>query len=394
MALGPDHFNVTVSLSPLFCYFGADTGGIFQDASEPYMWVLMFKIDGETLSQNGNGLQGTPSYFFSPGSHGNLADEVYPGQNVHVPPQIGTWETSLQPIPLGLPGSPVAEVPGLIGCFVVLLEWNETPDSAMEAGHQEVNSLVQSTLNDIVASIGLAGLAADAVAEVATAASKGKVLAIGDAVQIVLNRRLKPVLDLFASTAAGATEATIINNLGLDGFIGSVIGRDQVMGVGMQLFTQKDLAKTSDDSHAPISMAFDDNPRQPESGRWAYTLHGSAWAHIQYKPIPEGIVPDASRLRVACVTKAYSQTRGRWISHVGGTQDGTSWRIARANAIDLIQRGQKSFFVHAEDGAQAEVLVADSPQVGHTYLATRPDGRPEDNLVNLPACPMYAVNYY
>lgn len=39
--------------------------------------------------------------------------------------------------------------------------------------------------------------------------------------------------------------------------------------------------------------------------------------------------------------------------------------IARANAIDLIQRGQKSFFVHAYDGAQAEVLVADNPQVGH-----------------------------
>jgi hypothetical protein len=388
MALGPDNFNASVAFTTLFDFFGADSGGLLQDDSEPYLWVVMFKIDGTSLVQDGNYLAGAASFFLSPGSHGNIADEVSDGANVRIPPQVGRWDTTLQPIPIGVAGYEFTSIPPLIGCAAVLLEENDTPDSAMEAGHQEVNTLVQTTLNDVLTNTGLAGLAADTAAEIATQAAKGKTVAPADAMQTVLQRRLKPVQDLFTATVPGAVESSIINNLDLGGFIGSGISRDQIMGANFQLFGQSDLLRT--DEHDPIPILFAmDNP-----DNWAYNLHGDAWAHIRYLPIPQETTPSGDLVQISCITKSYSDTRGEWISSVGGVENGTPWRLPRSWAVDFIQKGQKSFFVQGPSGSHADVVVGDDARVGHPYLTTRPDGKPDDNLLSLPACPAFDVEYY
>jgi hypothetical protein len=88
---------VSVKLSSIYCRDEADGIG---DA-EPYLWAILFKIDGETIRQ-APGLPllvGDAVFHFGPGSHGNLGTRsVDAGETVQIPAAIGEWHTGLQPI--------------------------------------------------------------------------------------------------------------------------------------------------------------------------------------------------------------------------------------------------------------------------------------------------------
>ena len=103
MTLGPDHFNLTVSLGSVFVFQGDDEDDVLGGESEPYLWTFMVKVDGEGLIQDGNALVGAPVCFFGAGSHGNLGGSIEHGTRA-VPPGVGTWSTSLQPIPISVAG--------------------------------------------------------------------------------------------------------------------------------------------------------------------------------------------------------------------------------------------------------------------------------------------------
>ena len=72
MALGPENFNATIALNSVFCFQGEDIHDFFDEDSEPYLWVIMVKIDAEGAA-SGRQLPGRRGEVFllagQPGQH-------------------------------------------------------------------------------------------------------------------------------------------------------------------------------------------------------------------------------------------------------------------------------------------------------------------------------------
>ena len=88
--------------------------------------------------------------------------------------------------------------------------------------------------------------------------------------------------------------------------------------------------------------------------------------------------------RIDCVNKSHRFDPHEHITNVGGV-DGGGWKITQQRAIDLIERGEWSFYTNAA-GRSARVIVETSPW-GHKYLRTEADRVLENNLLLLPECP-------
>lgn len=143
---------VQVKLSSIFCYDEADGIG----NAEPYLWTIFFKIDGETIKQNGIKLTGDAVFFFGPGSHENLnTHSVVDGESVKIPPALGEWKTTLQPIILEDFNKKKHPIPGIIGVAVVLMEEDNVSNSGAEAGHQALNNFIRKSINDFIHGISL-----------------------------------------------------------------------------------------------------------------------------------------------------------------------------------------------------------------------------------------------
>jgi hypothetical protein len=387
MAFGPNHFNTTIALNSVFCFQGDDIDGIFDGDSDPYLWVIMVKIDGEGLHQNGNFLAGQAKFFFSPGSHGNIGGSISGNQTRKIPNPVGRWQTSMRPIPISIPGQQMTTIPGVILCCAVLMEENLTPDSAVEAAHQSLNNLVKTTVANTIASIGLAGFAADAAAEVALQASQGNTISLATAAQRTLNRRLKPIQDLFTVAAPANLVMTILQNLKLDGFLGTAIDADKPMGVFYQAFGQTEIADTFTSAPGiPHGSPIDINSKMWNMPKWAYTLHGKAYAHHKFVPKAP---PAKSRLQVTCTSKRHLMSGEKRISSIGGVDDGKFWTFGRSEAADLIRNGQKTFFVAGPGNQTVDVAAVQGGfYFGRPwfYLQTPADQFGGNNLLNLPDC--------
>jgi hypothetical protein len=388
MALGPDNFNTTIALNSVFCFQGDDIDDIFDEDSEPYLWVIMVKIDGEGFFQQGNFLAGEPRFFFSPGSHGNIGGSTGSGRTSTIPATVGTWQTSLAPIPISVAGQQLTTIPGVILCCAVLMEENLTPNSSVEAGHQSLNNLVMTTVANTIASLGLAGFAADAAAEVALEASRGNIISIATAAQRTLNRRLKPIQDLFTVAAPSNLVVTILQNLNLGGFIGTAIDADKPMGVFFKSFGQAELAATFESAPGLPSGygRIDINSHLWNMPEWAYTLHGEAYAHHKFV---RAAPPVSGRLQVTCTSKR-RLIGGKRVSGIGGVDNDKFWALGRGEAADMIRSGQKTFFVAGPGNNIVDVAAV---QGGFTsgrpwfYLQTVADQVKSNNLLELPDCP-------
>ena len=387
MPLGPDNFNLTVSLDSIFCFQGDDIDDVFDEESEPYLWVLMIKLDGEGLFQDGNFLVGMPNFFFSPGSQGNIGGSILRGTR-RLPANVGRWETSIKSIPISVAGQQLTSIPGTILCCAVLMEENLTPNSAVEAAHRSLIQLVQTTIDSTLASLGLAGLAADAVAEVATEASKGNTIALSLAAARVLQRRLKPIQDLFTLAAGANTAVTILKNLKIDGIIGTGLDADKPMGVFFRSLGQAELAGSLESAIGlPTGQRIDIGTSMFNMPEWAYNLQGHAWAHRKF--IRTG-VPTSKRLQVSCSGKRFVGQGEKHISGIGGQDNGVFWGLARSEAADLIRKGEKTFFVIGPDGRSVDVAAVKGGFINGKewfFLQTRSDHIKGNNLVNLPDCP-------
>jgi hypothetical protein len=390
MAFGPKHFNLTIKLGTVFCFQGQDTSALLGGPeSEPYLWVIGFKLDGTTLRQQGNFLTGTPGFFFSAGSHRNLTHGIVSRQSVRVRPEVGEWNTDLSDIPISVAGQQLTKIPGVIGFAAVLLEENLTPDDAAEAGHQSLNNLVKTTLQSILGSMGLAGIAADAVAAVAAAGGPAA-LSLETAAAQVVQQRLKPIQDLFGLAATAATAIAVLQNLGVDGFLGTAIDSDKPMGMFAKIFTQGQLAATSDERREELHEHLWSMPN------WAYTIHGDVWAHHRFVRVAP---PAARRLEVKCSGKRMLLDGPR-ISTIGGVSDGAAWQFGRQEAADLINRGEKEFFTRTPDGTEVKVFALQGGFVNGRpwhYLQTSADQHAENNLKDLPNCGsagLYVEDWY
>jgi hypothetical protein len=383
MALGPQNFNLTISLDSLFCFQGDDIDDVFDEESEPYLWVFMIKLDAEGLQQNGNFLSGNPTYRFPASSHGNIGGSILRGTR-QIPAGVGRWTTSLRPIPITVAGQTLTTIPGMIIVGAVLLEENLTPNSAIEAARRSSIDLIKSTATSTLASMGLAGIAADAAAAVV---SSGGTLTLNAAAQQVVAARLKPIQDLFAVAAPASAVVTILNNLDAGGFLGTAIDRDKPMGTFAQSFGQAALVSTTEGS--PIEI----NKKMWNMPEWAYTLHGRAWAHRKFV---RRALPSSPRLRVMCSSKGAMLSEARRIVGIGGVDGNVSWGMSRPEAAQAILESRRSFFVLAANGAEVEVhAVQGGYWAGRPwyFLQTSGDSQTSNNLVNLPDCPPGASMY-
>jgi hypothetical protein len=140
--------DVTLRLSNLRCHDEGDGPG----SAEPYLWTVFFKIDGDTTVVNPSlTLQGTATVVGTPGNQGNLPNhDVDPGENVPIPAAIGEFKTRLKPIPLQQPIGSFKEVGGVMGMITVLMEEDNTPNSAIAKGHVALNKAVQDSLNALI----------------------------------------------------------------------------------------------------------------------------------------------------------------------------------------------------------------------------------------------------
>jgi len=147
---------------PLRVRFQLDTVHCFDEAdgpgdAEPYLWAVYFKIDGDTVFlDERNMLAGTATVSTRPGNHGDLGDtDVGAGDDVAIPPSIGMYDTVLKPIPLTKPFPGIEDVGGVVGCVVVMLEQDNTPDDAIAQGHAALDQAIRRELDQLIPKFGI-----------------------------------------------------------------------------------------------------------------------------------------------------------------------------------------------------------------------------------------------
>ena len=140
-----DPLSFQIQLRNIHCYDEGDGIG----SAEPYLWAVFFKVDGDsTFVDEHLMIHGTAKVFGTLGDHGNLdANDVDAGDDVPIPAQFGYGDI-LTPIPKQ--GDSTKQFGGAIGCLIVLMEEDETPDSAVASGHAKLNMAVQDALNGLI----------------------------------------------------------------------------------------------------------------------------------------------------------------------------------------------------------------------------------------------------
>jgi hypothetical protein len=140
--------DVKLKLNNVHCNDEGDGIG----SAEPYLWTVFFKIDGDTTQVNpALTLQGSATVVTTAGNHGDLPNhDVDPGENVPIPVALGEFNTRLKPILLQQPVGNVKEVGGVVGVIAVLMEEDNTPNSAIASGHNALNKAVQDGLNALI----------------------------------------------------------------------------------------------------------------------------------------------------------------------------------------------------------------------------------------------------
>ncbi|WP_027891350.1 hypothetical protein [Calidithermus chliarophilus] len=146
--------DVKLKLNNLHCFEEGDGIG----SAEPYLWTVFFKIDGDTARVSpALALTGTATVRGTPGNQGDLPNhDVDPGENVPIPAVIGEFRTRLKPIPLEQPVGNVKEVGGVVGVITVLMEEDNTPNSAIAKGHVALDKAVRESLNALVPTLNFA----------------------------------------------------------------------------------------------------------------------------------------------------------------------------------------------------------------------------------------------
>lgn len=149
-----DLIRINVSLNQIICHDEGDGLG----NAEPYLWTVFFKIDGSTVRLNDNlFLEGTASVYTTPGSHGNLNNnDVDEGDVVNIPAAIGQWDTLLSPIPVPqfVKDLGTDDVAAIAGVVCVLMEEDNVTDDGANAGHDALNTGIQSALDALIPTLG------------------------------------------------------------------------------------------------------------------------------------------------------------------------------------------------------------------------------------------------
>lgn len=367
--------KVVAALQSLFCFHGAD-----EEDSEPYLWTIMFTVDGRTITHAPDAprLTGKPAFFFGPGSHGNLGGSIGTGVTRQIPPAVGRFDTTLQPIVLNAFGRTL-EVPGQLGMIAILLEENSTSHEGAEAAHRAINELVQVELEEAVEDLSIAGVAAEA----APAIQAGQ-----DPLAVVIpifTEKMNRVSERIQRVASDVAIAAIVQHMSGPGAILEGLDPDEFMGTITHFYSQGELEGTTHTSRSEILDRIQQPGVHPEASDFVYNLHGEVWQPVEifFTPVTDQVPP--GRWQVTGIVRDTAPTHRPFISHLGGVfQDGSPWLLAKGQVMDMIGAGTHEFFVRG-DSAEANVFVdpnEDAPFF--PFLATVADNDPSNNLTRLP----------
>jgi hypothetical protein len=144
--------DARIHLTTVDCIDEGDGPG----SAEPYLWTLFFKIDGSNASVTEKlRLTGRSTVVATVGNQGDLPNhDVDDSEIVRVPLSLGFFRTRLRPIPLQRPLGDIRDVAGVIGMVAVLMEEDNTPASAIAAGHRALNRAVQTALDGLIPTLG------------------------------------------------------------------------------------------------------------------------------------------------------------------------------------------------------------------------------------------------
>jgi hypothetical protein len=370
---------IAIAFNKLFCFHGSD-----ESDSEPYLWCIGFTLDGRTITHTPGAptLGGAPDLFFSPGSHGSIGGPMGIGATRRIPPAVGRFATTLQPIVLTVAGQRL-EVPGTVGLIGILLEEDATSDSGADAAHAAINNLVSTEIREAVEDINLAGLA-DAVAR-AVAEGRSPEAAASTFFDARIERLVNRIQRYARSTAVDA----IVSNLSFPSAIVEGADPDEFLGVSVNIYTEADLEPTDHSQRLEIVDRIAQPGVHPEASDFNFNLHGEAWRRVERftTPITDQVPP--GRWQVTGINKQGRPNR-QFVAHLGGRfPDGGPWLLTKGQVMDMLAAATHTFFVRGDSGLDADVIVQPDPlNPLFPSVTTVADSDPSNNLGRLPQCPL------
>lgn len=140
--------DARIRLTSVHCIDEGDGPG----SAEPYLWTVFFKVDGTTTSITPQlRLTGRATVVGTPGNHGDLpSHDVDDGEVITIPTVLGAYRTRLRPIPLQQSVGSIRDIGGVLGVVLVLMEEDNTPNSAIAAGHRALDRAVRRALDALI----------------------------------------------------------------------------------------------------------------------------------------------------------------------------------------------------------------------------------------------------
>ncbi len=213
--------------------------------TEPYLWTIFFKIDGEHLRLTETfKIEGEVSFKFAEGSHGNLGvSSMEAGETIEVPLSTGLFQSELQPIDVPFFNY---KIPGIIGIVAVLMEKENVSRQGAEAGHKALNDYVRRAVNDAVQSFDVKEI---------------DVENIQDSIRVYFSQEVESFVEGIEEAVADAVRdaQNIFQN------IWSLIDRDNLVGYRIWDVNHSDLE--AHDFRFPLKVRW----QGPEVGDWELT---------------------------------------------------------------------------------------------------------------------------
>lgn len=396
--------NLNIVLDRLICHREGDGAG----NAEPYLWAIFFKIDRDTVAIEPIGIKGKPDVdkpvrmHFSRGSHGNLssaaididADGMDAGDNIPIPGDVGIWNTTLKSILMKHPLKPAEtlELPGVAGVFYVLMEEDNVPSGAAEAGHQGLNEFFSEKVNRFLTLL--------SVTEIFTEAQKLTHLTLENAAIQVMKDKFFALKQQLRDEGKAHIVKTIKASI-RDPFqlVAAGIDPDDMLGSEMAIITQTELLQAN--RHAfqntmPLNPPFiGGGAPAADDGLFTVTgyFHASPYLEtVRINDIPAGV----KELFIDSTLKHMGGIPQKsFIRAIGGKHNGKPFVIDRFRAIEMIRNGSMRFFVRSAFGGADGVveIQAHEPAPGQrfAYLKTENNDSTTDNLWRLPDCVMTYV---
>ncbi|MDM0000651.1 hypothetical protein QTI24_18685 [Variovorax sp. J22P240] len=370
---------IAVAFHSLFCFHGSD-----ESDSEPYLWCIGFSLGGRNITHAPDAprLSGSPEFFFSPGSHGSIGGPMGIGANRIIPPSVGRFNTTLEPIVLNAAGRTI-EVPGTVGLIGILLEEDATSDEGADAAHAAINELVRIEMQEALDDISMAGVGAEVLQ--AMAAGKSPEAAASAIFEGRVDRLVQRIQRYARSTAVDA----IVSKLSFPGAIVEGADPDEFLGVSVNIFNLADLDQTTHTQRREIADRITQPEVHPEASDFNYNIHGEAWRRVEKftTPITDQVPP--GRRQVTGINRQGRPPR-LFIAHLGGRfADGSPWLLTRGQVMNMLSAKTHTFFVRGESGAEADVIIQPDPfNPQFPSVTTVADNDPSNNLGRLPQCPL------